>query len=64
MLTLFRMSLFGAAHGLEGTLKRLHLISLKSITHIPTMVKLGTAIPYLKKIQTTYKSHDTPIDVC
>ena len=64
MLTLFRMGLFRAAHQLEGTLKKLPLISLKSITHILTMMKLGTATPYLKKIQTTYKSHDTLLDVC
>ena len=25
----------------------------------PTMMKLGTVIPYLKKIQKTYKSRDT-----
>ena len=28
----------------------------------PTMMKLGTVIPYLKKIQKTHKSHDTPLE--
>ena len=41
ILTLFRMGFFGAAHGLgdggEGAFF--------------TMMKLGTVIPYLKKIQ-------------
>ena len=35
--------------------------SLPKICHIyPTMVKLGTVIPYLKKLQKLYESHDTP----
>ena len=29
-----------------------------------TMMKLGTVIPYLKKVQKTYESHDTSIDFC
>ena len=33
---------------------------LKSVTH-PTMMKLGTVIPYLKKIQKIYESRDTPV---
>ena len=28
----------------------------------PTMMKLGTVIPYLKKIQKIYESRDTPPD--
>ena len=36
--------------------------SLPKICHAyPTMMKLGAIIPYLKKIQKTYKSHDTPL---
>ena len=27
----------------------------------PTMMKLGTVIPYLKKIQKIYESRDTPL---
>ena len=35
------------------------------ICHIyPTMMKLGTLIPYLKNIQKIYKSHDTPLEFC
>ena len=47
-LTLFRMGFFGAAHGCGGAF----LPPLPKICHAyPTMVKLGTVIPYLKKIQ-------------
>ena len=47
-LNLFRMGFFGAAHGCEGAF----LPPLPKICHAyPTMVKLGTVIPYLKKIQ-------------
>ena len=54
------MGLFGAAHEWWGT-KR----SLAKICHTyPTMVKLGTLIPYLKKIQKIYKSCDTPLEFC
>ena len=28
----------------------------------PTMMKLGTVIPYLKKIQKIYESRDTPLE--
>ena len=39
--------------------------SLPEICHTyPTMVKLGTVIPYLKKIQNIYKSRDTPLEFC
>ena len=30
----------------------------------PTMIKLGTVIPYLKKIQKTYESRGAPSEVC
>ena len=57
-LTLFRMSPFGAAHGRAKAKK-----TLPKICHIyPTMMKLGTVIPYLKKIQKIYKSRDTPLE--
>ena len=53
------MVLFAAAHGWGGAKK---LPSLPKICHIySTMMKLGAVIPYLKKIQQTYKSHDTPL---
>ena len=59
-LTLFRMDFFGAAH-VWGTF----LTPLPRIRHTnPTMMKLGTVIPYLKKIQKMYKSRDTPLGFC
>ena len=30
----------------------------------PAIMKLGTVIPYLKKIQKIYESHDAPLDFC
>ena len=62
-LTLFRMGFFGAAHewGGEGV-KRPTLLKICH-TH-PAMMKLGTVIPYLKKIQKTYKSRVTPLENC
>ena len=48
-LTLFRMSFFGAAQG--------------SQTH-PTLIRPGTVIPYLKKIQKVCESRDTPHEFC
>ena len=55
------MGIFGAAHqwgnGGGGWQKRL----LRKICHpYFTMMTLGTAIPYLKKIQKMYESSDTP----
>ena len=38
---------------------------LPKICHTyPTMMKLGTVIPYLKKIQKLYQSRDTPPEFC
>ena len=35
------------------------------ICHInPTMMKLGTVVPYLKKIQKIYKPPDAPLEFC
>ena len=50
------MGFFGAAHR-HGAEKA---PSLKSVTHL-TKMKLGTAIPYLKKTQKIYESHDSPM---
>ena len=37
-------------------------IPLPKICHTdPTMMKLGTVVPYLKKIQKTYKLQDAPL---
>ena len=63
-LTLFRMGILGAAHRWgrgEGGKKP---PSLKSVTDIPTMMKLATVIPYLKKIQKIDESRDTPPGLC
>ena len=39
--------------------------SLPKICHTyPTMTKLGTVIPYLKKIRKIYESRDTPLEFC
>ena len=60
-LTLFRMDLFGAARGWEGGQKG----PLPEISHTyPTVMKLGTVIPYLKKIQKIYKPRETPLAFC
>ena len=60
VLTLFRMGVFRAAHGWgEGGKGGRPPPFLKYVTY-PTMMKLGTVIPYLKKIQKIYESHDTP----
>ena len=51
------MGFFGAADG-WGQPKG----PLPKISHTyPTMTKIGTVIPYLKKIQKLYKSHDTTL---
>ena len=52
------MGLFGVAHG-WGDPKR---STLPKICHTyPTMMKLSTVAPYLKKIQKIYKPRDTPL---
>ena len=56
------MDFFGAAHGSsgEGAAKR---APHPKICHTyPTMMKLGTVIPYPKKIQKIYESRDTPLE--
>ena len=59
--TLFRMGILEAAQG-WGEAKRPSLQKI-CYTH-PTMMKLGTVIPYLKKVQKIYESPDTPLDFC
>ena len=55
-LTLFRMGLLGPAHGWGGGKKA----PLSKICHTyPTLMKLGTIAPYLKKIQEIHKSRIT-----
>ena len=53
------MGLFEAAHGL-GEKEPFP----KICRTYPTMMKLGTVIPYLKKIQKKYESRDTPLELC
>ena len=64
-LTLFRMGLFGVAHGVGGggggpAPKRPPLS--KNCHTYPTLMNLGTVLPYLKKIQKIHQSRDTPLD--
>ena len=57
LLTLFRMSIFGAAHRWGGGKKT----PLPKICHrYPTMMKLDAVKPYLKQIQKIYLSWHTP----
>ena len=59
-LTLFKMGIFGAADG-RGVPKS----PLPKICHRhPTMMKLGTVIPYLRKIKKIYESRDTLSEFC
>ena len=59
-LTLFKMGLFGVAHGWGQ--KGSHL---PKICHIYlAMMKRGTVMPYLKKIQIRYEPSDTPLEFC
>ena len=58
IVTLFRMGLFGAAHGWEGG-RRPPL--LKILQTYPAMMKLGTGILYLKKTQIINESRDAPL---
>ena len=60
-LTLFRMGFFGAAHGWGVGF----LPPLPKIRHTyPAMMKPGTVIPYLRKIQKIYQSRDTSLEFC
>ena len=53
------MGFFGAAHGWGESKKT----SLPKICHTyPTMMKLGTTIPYLKEIKKIYESRDATPD--
>ena len=60
VLTLFRMGFFRAVDGWRG--KKAHL--LKIYHTYPTMMKLGTVMPNLKKIQKKYESRDTCLEFC
>ena len=68
LLVLFRMVVFGTAHGWEGEIcvadfREGGLFApLPKICHTyPTMMKLGTVLMYLKDVEKLYQSHDTPL---
>ena len=52
-----QMDFFGVAHGQDAKEARLYKICYAH----STMMKLGTGIPYLKKMQKIYESHDMSI---
>ena len=59
------MDFSGAAHGWGGGGGQGKKAPLPKICYTyPTMMKLDTAIPYLKKIQKIYESRDTHPDFC
>ena len=59
VLILFEMGIFGAANRWAWG------DPLPKICHTyPAMMKLGTVIPYLKKIEKIYESRDTPPEFC
>ena len=57
------MGIFGAGHGWRGGGAKSS--PLPKICHTyPTMMDLGTVIPYLKKAQKIDELRDTPPDYC
>ena len=56
------MGFFGVAHGWGERAKKLPLP--KICYTYPTMLKLGTVIPYPKNIRKIYESHDTTLEFC
>ena len=59
------MGFFGAAHGYGGGGGGAKRLPLPTICHTyPTIMKLGTVIPYPKEIQKIYESRDTPLVFC
>ena len=63
-LTLIWMGIFGAAHGWVGGGGAKRAAPPKISDTYPTMMKIGTDIPYLEKIQKIYESRDTPSEFC
>ena len=60
------MGFFGAAHGWGGGGgKKIPPPPLPKTCHTyPTMIKLGTVIPHLKKTQKLYEPRDTSLEFC
>ena len=64
-LTVFRMGLFRTAHVLAGRGGGGKKAPIPKICQTyPTMMKLETVIPYLKKTQKIYESRDIPLEFC
>ena len=59
-LTLFRMGLFWAAHGWGNRAT----VLLPKIFDTYPAITFGTGIPYLKKIQKIFQSHDIHFELC
>ena len=57
------MEVFGAAHGWGAGAEQKSPLPKICRTY-PAMMKLGTVIPYLKKTQKLFESHDTPLELC
>ena len=65
VLTQFRMGFFGAADGWGRGAKKDGGGALPKICHTYcTVMKIGTVIPYPKKIQKICESSDTPLEFC
>ena len=62
VLTLFRMNYSGAAHRWEGG-GQICPHSSYNPSHV-SLLKLGTAVPYLKNIHKIYKPCDTLHEFC
>ena len=59
------MGLFGAVHGWWGGGGGAKRPPFRKICQTsPTIMKLGTVIPYLRKIQKIYESRDTILEFC
>ena len=58
------MDLFMAVHGWGGGGGQKGLPLPKICDTFPVIMKVGTVIPYLKKIQKIFESRDTPLQFC
>ena len=58
------MGFFGAALELGGGAGKKPLPLPKICHRYPTMMKLSTVIPYLKRMQKICESRDTPLELC
>ena len=57
------MGIFAATHGWGGEGEKMPTLPKISDTY-PTMMKLGTVIPYQEKTQKIYESRETPSEFC